>query len=176
MLSAQALAAGPPTRLLVNGNILTMDASDRIAQALAIEDDRVVAVGSDADVRRLAGPDTSIVDLGGRTVIPGLNDAHIHAIRGGQTFRRETYWYDVASLEDAFARMRNAAAQRGAGKWVMVAGSWSPAQFTENRAPTVADLDKILPDNPGYVQYLYDYAIVKIKRVYRCSASTSREP
>jgi adenine deaminase len=72
MLSAQALSAGPPTRLLVNGNILTMDASDRIAQALAIEGDKIVAVGSDAGVRRLAGPDTSIIDLGGRTVIPSL--------------------------------------------------------------------------------------------------------
>jgi hypothetical protein len=163
LLSAQALAAGPPTRILVNGNVLTMDASDHMAQALAIEGDKIVAVGSDADVRRLAGPDTSIIDLGGRTVIPGLNDAHIHAIRGGQTFRRETYWYDVASLEDALARVKDAAAKRGAGKWVMVAGSWSPAQFTENRAPTVEDLDRILPDNPGYVQYLYDYAIVNQK-------------
>src|SRR5580700_4983128 len=124
---------------------------------LAIKGDKIVAVGSDAEIRRLAGPDTSITDLGGRTVIPGVNDTHIHAIRGGQTFRRETYWYDVASLEDALARMKDAAAKRGAGKWVMVAGSWSPAQFTENRAPTVEDLDRILPDNPGYVQYLYDY-------------------
>jgi predicted amidohydrolase YtcJ len=163
MLSAQALAAGSPTRILVNANILTMDAGDRMAQALAIEGDKIVAVGSDAEVRRLAGPDTSIIDLGGRTVIPGLNDTHIHAMRGGQTFRRETYWYDAASLEDALARMKDAAAKRGAGKWVMVAGSWSPAQFTENRAPTVADLDRILPDNPGYVQYLYDYAIVNQK-------------
>ena len=63
MLSGQALAAGPPTRILVNGNVLTMDASDRMAQALAIEGDKIVAVGSDANVRRLAGPDTSIIDL-----------------------------------------------------------------------------------------------------------------
>jgi predicted amidohydrolase YtcJ len=163
MLSAQALAAGSPARILVNANILTMDASDRVAQALAIDGDKIVAVGSDAEVRRLAGPDTSIIDLDGRTVIPGLNDTHIHAIRGGQTFRQETYWYDAARLEDALARMKGTAAKRGVGTWVMVAGSWSPAQFTENRAPTVADLDRILPDNPGYVQYLYDYAIVNQK-------------
>ena len=160
MLSAQALATDSPTRILVNANILTLDASDRMAQALAIEGDKIVAVGSDAEVRRFAGPETSIIDLGGRTVIPGLNDTHIHAIRGGQTFRRETYWYDAASLDDALARMKDAAAKRGRGKWVMVAGSWSPAPFAENRAPTVADLDRILPDNPGYVQYLYEYAIL----------------
>jgi predicted amidohydrolase YtcJ len=158
--SAPALAAGPPSRILVNGAILTMDGGDRVAQALAIEGDRVVAVGSDAEIRGLAGPDTSIIDLGGRTVIPGLNDTHIHAIRGGQTYDVETYWYDATTLDGALARMKEAAVKRGAGKWVMVAGSWSPAQFTENRAPTVAELDRILPDNPGYVQYLYDYALI----------------
>jgi hypothetical protein len=138
-----------------------MDASDRMVQALAIEGDKIVAVGSDAEVRRLAGLDTTIVDLGGRTVIPGLNDTHIHAIRGGQTFRRETYWYDATSLQDALDQMKDAAAKRGAGKWIMVAGSWSPAQFTENRAPTVADLDRrgaqllesyIDPRRPAYLK------------------------
>jgi predicted amidohydrolase YtcJ len=93
-------------------------------------------------------------------VIPGLNDTHLHAIRGGQTYGLETYWYDSTTLAGALARMKDAAADRGAGKWVIVAESWSPAQFEENRAPTVADL---LPDNPGYVQYLYDYAIVNQK-------------
>ncbi len=163
MLAVQALAAGPPSRVLVNGNILTMDGNNRVAQALAIEGDKIVGVGSDAQIRRLAGPDTSIIDLGGRTVIPGLNDTHLHAIRGGQTYDLETYWYDATTLAGALARMKDAAAERGAGKWVIVAGSWSPAQFQENRAPTVADLDRILPDNPGYVQYLYDYAIVNQK-------------
>jgi predicted amidohydrolase YtcJ len=163
MLTTHSAPAGTPTRILVNGSIVTMDASDGVAEALAIEDDKIIAVGPNADMRQLAGPETSIVDLGGRTVIPGLNDTHIHAIRGGQTYDIETYWYDVASLDNALARMKDAAAERSAGKWVMVAGSWSPAQFMENRPPTVAELDSILPDNPGYVQYLYDYAIVNRK-------------
>jgi predicted amidohydrolase YtcJ len=163
MLATDIAWAGAPTRILVNGRILTMDASDRVAEALAIEDDKIVAVGSNGEVRKLAEPETSIVDLEGRTVIPGLNDTHIHAIRGGQTYDLETYWYDVTSLADALDRMKDAAARRGAGKWVVAAGSWSPAQFKENREPTVEELDRSLPDNPAYVQYLYDHAIVNQK-------------
>lgn len=159
-LSNLALAADPPSRILLNGAVLTMDAGDRMVQAIAIGDDRILAVGTDEEIKRLAGPQTQMLDLGGRTVIPGLGDTHIHAIRGGQTFSVETYWYDAASLVDALGELKKAAAARGPGKWVTVAGSWSPSQFEERRAPTVEDLDKALPDNPAYVQYLYDYAIV----------------
>lgn len=163
LLSTPALSAGAPSRILVNGNVLTMDPENRVVQALAIDGEKIVAAGSDDEIRRLAGPDTSVVDLKGRTVIPGLNDTHLHAIRAGQTFRFETYWYDATTLADAMALMKAAAAKRGPGKWVAVAGSWSPAQFKENRAPSVEDLERDLPDNPAYVQYLYDYAIVNRK-------------
>jgi predicted amidohydrolase YtcJ len=140
-----------------------MDASDRVTEALAIENDKIVAVGSTAEIRKLAGPDTSVVDLGGRTVIPGLNDSHIHFIRSGQTYRLETYWYDVSTLEEALDQLKAAAEKRGPGKWVVVAGSWSPEQFKEGRPPLVEDLERVLPDNPAYVQYLYEYAIVNNK-------------
>jgi predicted amidohydrolase YtcJ len=152
-----------PTRILVNGKILTMDTSDRVVEALAIKDGEIVAVGSSADIRKLAGSETSVVDLGGRTVIPGLNDSHLHFIRAGQTYRFETYWYDASNVREALGQLKAAAAERGPGKWVAVAGSWSPAQFKENRAPTVEELDKLLPDNPAFVEYMYDYAIVNHK-------------
>ena len=116
MLATQTASAGTPTRILLNGSILTMDATDRVAEALAIEDDKIVFVGSSADARKLAARETSIVDLGGRTVIPGLNDTHIHAIRGGQSYNLETYLYDVTSLADALDPMKDAAARQGAGK------------------------------------------------------------
>jgi predicted amidohydrolase YtcJ len=161
--ATQAAPAGSPTRILVNGKILTMDASDRVAEALAIKDSEIVAVGSNADIKKLAGPETSVVDLGGRTVIPGLNDSHLHFIRAGQTYHFETYWYDASTLQEALGQLKTAAAERGPDKWVAVAGSWSPAQFKENRAPTVEELNKLLPDNPAYVEYMYDYAIVNQK-------------
>ena len=85
-----ARAAERPARIMLNGVVHTMDKDDRTAQANAVEGNHIVAVGSNADVRRTAGPRTKIVDVGGRTIIPGLNDTHIHAIRGGQTFTFET--------------------------------------------------------------------------------------
>ena len=165
LIPAHAFAADPPTRILFNGHVLTMDASDRVAEAVAIDADRIVAVGSNTDVRRLAGPQTRVLDIGGRTVIPGLGDAHNHAIRGGQTYRFETYWYDVTTLAEALEVLKEAAGRKGPGKWVAVAGSWAPEQFKENRAPTSDDLTGALPDNPAYIQYLYDYAVVNARGV-----------
>jgi predicted amidohydrolase YtcJ len=165
LFPAYAFAADPPTRILFNGRVLTMDASDRMAQAVAIDGDRIVAVGSNDEVKRLAGSRTRLLDLEGRTVIPGLGDAHNHAIRGGQTYRFETYWYDVTTLAVALEVLKEAAAKKGPGKWVAVAGSWAPEQFRENRAPTFDDLTAALPDNPAYVQYLYDYAVVNARGV-----------
>ena len=163
LFPACAFAADPPTRVLFNGRVLTMDASDRVAEAIAIDGDRIVTVGSNDEVKRLAGPRTKVLDLDGRTVIPGLGDAHNHAIRGGQTYRFETYWYDAATLAVALEVLKEAAAKKGPGKWVAVAGSWAPEQFRENRAPTFDDLTAALPDNPAYVQYLYDYAVVNAR-------------
>jgi predicted amidohydrolase YtcJ len=165
LIPAHAFAADPPAQILFNGRVLTMDASDRVAQAVAIDGDRIVAVGSNEEVQRLAGSRTRLLDLAGRTVIPGLGDAHNHAIRGGQTYRFETYWYDVTTLAVALEVLKEAAAKKGSGKWVAVAGSWAPEQFRENRAPTFDDLTAALPDNPAYVQYLYDYAVVNARGI-----------
>ena len=158
-----ALAIAAPTRILLNGVVLTMDANDRVAEAIAIDGGRIVAVGSNADIRKMAGAGTDIVDLGGRTVVPGLIDTHLHAIRGGQTYKFETYWYDAPTLEAALNQLKSAASRKGLGKWVAVAGSWAPEQFAEGRPPTVEELDTAAPDNPVYVQYLYDYALINGK-------------
>jgi len=107
-----------------------------LPRRVAIDGERIVAVGSNNEVQRLAGRRTKVLDLGGRTVIPGLGDAHNHAIRGGQTFRFETYWYDVTTLAVALEVLKEAACEEGPGKvgW-RVAGSGAPEQFKENRGP-----------------------------------------
>ncbi|SPA29007.1 exported hypothetical protein [Cupriavidus taiwanensis] len=163
---AQA-AAAPADRILVNGTVLTMDGADTVAQAIAIRGERIVAVGTNPNIRRLAGPATEVIDLGGRTVIPGLIDTHIHAIRGGQSYAFETYWYEgeTTSLAAGLEQLRKTALARGPGKWVAVTGSWHPDQFTEKRAPTPAELTALLPGNPAYVQYLYDYALVNARAI-----------
>jgi predicted amidohydrolase YtcJ len=163
LVSWSALAVDAPTRIIVNGVVLTMDKNDRRAEAVAIDGDRIVAVGANTEIRKLAGAETDVVDAGGRTVIPGLIDTHLHAIRGGQTYTFETYWYDATTLVAALDALKSAASRKGPGKWVAVAGSWAPEQFAERRAPSVEELNKAIPNNPAYVQYLYDFALLNDK-------------
>jgi len=101
-----------PELVLTGGEVLTMDDALPRAHAIAISGDRIAAVGSNADIRALAGPQTKVINLGGRTVIPGLTDCHTHAIRGGQTYRQETYWFDAESLHDALALISQTAQKR----------------------------------------------------------------
>ncbi|MND37401.1 amidohydrolase [Agrobacterium tumefaciens] len=166
LLAGTALA-GSPDLILYNGAIVTMDDSRPRARALAIAGDRISAIGDDETVRALKTDATRLVNLEGRTVIPGLVDTHIHAIRGGQTYKFETYWYDMASLAEALDRLAQAARARPRDAWVAVGGSWIPEQFDEKRPPAVEELDRAVPDHPAYVQYLYDYALLNTKGMER---------
>ena len=151
--------------VLRNGNVVTMDVNVPHASALAIRGERLLAVGDEATIASHIGSETRVVDLQGRTVVPGLIDTHIHAIRGGQTYTFETYWFDAASLVEALARLQRDAARRSTDHWVAVVGSWHPQQFRERRAPTVGDLDRVVPNHPAYVQYLYDYALLNTRGI-----------
>jgi predicted amidohydrolase YtcJ len=168
--------AEAPDLILVNGVIVTMDEEQPRAGAIAITDDEISAVGSSRSVAKLAGRRTQTINLRGRTVIPGLVDGHTHAIRGGQTFDDETYWLDAGSLEEALARVTEAAGEREPNEWVAVVGSWHPNQFAERRPPTVADLSEASPTNPVYVQYLYDYALVNEAGIEALGLNNSQTP
>ena len=97
--------------VLRNGNVVTMDVNVPHASALAIRGERLLAVGDEATIASHIGSETRVVDLQGRTVVPGLIDTHIHAIRGGQTYTFETYWFDAARLVEALARLQRDAAR-----------------------------------------------------------------
>lgn len=157
--------AGDADLVLRNGAILTMDPAQPRASALAIRGERIVAIGGDEQVAAHVGPATRQLDLAGRTVIPGLIDTHIHAIRGGQTYAFETYWHDAASLAEALDRLSRDASRRPRDHWVAVVGSWHPRQFQEQRAPTRDDLDRAAPAHPAYVQFLYDYALLNTRGI-----------
>jgi predicted amidohydrolase YtcJ len=152
---AQPLRADPADMLLVNGRIVTLDDASSIKEALAITGDRITATGSDGEIRKLAGPATQIVDLGGRTVIPGLIDSHIHLIRAGFRYASEVDWSGAANVAEALERLRSAALHAKAGAWLIVAGGWTPRQFTESRRPTEAEIAAVAPDHPVYVQLFY---------------------
>ena len=152
--------AQTPDTILVNGKILTVDDRFSIREGLAIYDGRILAVGSSADIRKLAGTRTRVIDLQGRTVIPGLIDSHLHAIRAGLTFSTEVNWVGVGSLTEALDRIRQAAASMKPGNWVIVGGGWNMNQFKEKRRPTQAELEAAAPNNPVYVQLGYTWAVM----------------
>ncbi|HUO32211.1 MAG TPA: amidohydrolase [Bryobacteraceae bacterium] len=163
ILAALAAFAQSPDTVLLNGKILTVDSQFSTRQALAIRDSRIVALGSSADVRKTAGPQTRVIDLGGRTVIPGLIDSHMHAIRAALSFSTEVNWIGARSLPEALGRIRAAAHTMKPGSWLIVAGGWTVPQFQENRRPTQAELLEAAPDNPVYVQLGYGWAMLTPK-------------
>jgi predicted amidohydrolase YtcJ len=160
LASAAAAFAQQPDTILVNGKILTADARFSTHQAAAIAAGRIASLGTSAEVRALAGPRTRVIDLQGRTVIPGLIDSHLHAIRAGQTFATEVNWAGARSLPEALARIRDAAATRAPGSWLIVAGGWNERQFTEKRRPTPAELQAAAPRHPVYVQLGYGWIVM----------------
>jgi predicted amidohydrolase YtcJ len=158
-LAVPASAQAPDT-ILLNGKIVTLDARSTVALGLAVRDGRITAVGSSDEVRKLAGPATRVIDVRGRTVIPGLIDSHLHAIRAALSFSTEVNWIGARSLEEALGRIRAAARTMKPGSWLIVAGGWNVQQFEENRRPTQTELTAVAPNNPVYVQLGYGWAML----------------
>jgi predicted amidohydrolase YtcJ len=152
--------AQPPDVVLLDGKIVTVDAASPLREALAIRDGKILALGSTAEMRRLAGADTRVVELGGRTVIPGLIDSHLHAVRAALSFSTEVNWIGARSLREALERISEAARRRPRGSWLIVAGGWNELQFAERRRPTQAELEAAAPDNPVYVQLGYGWVVM----------------
>ena len=149
--------------ILFNGKILTVDKDFSQQEALAIGDGKILATGTSAAMKKLADDKARLVDLGGRTVIPGLTDGHIHGIRAALTFGTEVNWIGVPTLKDALEKIRAAAAAQKPGSWIVVAGGWTEAQFAEKRRPTPSEVAAIAPDNPVYIQHLYDWLLLSPK-------------
>jgi predicted amidohydrolase YtcJ len=157
---AQDLAVQAPDTVLLNGKIVTLDQAGSVREALAVRDGKVLALGRSAEVRKLAGRQTRVIDLQGRTVIPGLIDSHMHAVRAAIFFATEVNWIDTRSIPEAMQRIRDAVAKAKPGQWVIVAGGWTPEQFRERRRPTQAELLAAAPDNPVYIQFFYGAALL----------------
>ncbi|GLV85423.1 amidohydrolase [Streptomyces lavendulae subsp. lavendulae] len=149
-----------------NAKVFTGDPGRPAAGAVAVRDGRILALGDDRDLAGLVGPATRVVDALGRRVVPGLNDSHLHVIRGGLNYVLELRWDGVRSLRRALAMLREQAGRTPKGQWIRVVGGWTPEQFAERRMPTVAELNAAAPDTPVFVLHLYRSALMNRTAVH----------
>jgi predicted amidohydrolase YtcJ len=161
--------------IIMNGRIATQDERRSFASAAAIKDGRFIAVGSEKEVMAYRGDSTRVIDVRGRTVIPGLNDSHLHLIRGGLNYNLELRWDGVPSLADGLRMLREQARRTPPNQWVRVVGGWSEFQFAEQRMPTLNELNEAAPDTPVFVLHLYDCALLN-KAALRAVGYTKDTP
>jgi predicted amidohydrolase YtcJ len=171
-----AAYAQPPDLVLLDGKIVTVDAQSATREALAVRDGKISSLGSTREIRALAGPTTRVVELGGRTVIPGLIDSHLHAVRAALSFSTEVNWIGARSLREALTRISDAAKRRPPGSWLIVAGGWNELQFAERRRPTQAELEAAAPNNPVYVQLGYGWAVMTDDGLAKLGIRSQRRP
>lgn len=157
LAGSRAIAAEPADVILVNGKIVTVDDRFAIAQAVAIKGQRFAAVGKNTDIRKLAGKETKVIDLKGRTVIPGLIDNHAHWIRAAE--HDELRFDGVTSRKQALKMLAGRVGAARPGEWIVTLGGWSEEQFNDDpRGFPMAELDRIAPDNPVVIQAVYRHS------------------
>ncbi|WP_158895766.1 amidohydrolase [Amycolatopsis anabasis] len=151
--------------VLTNGRITTLATGETApeVEALAVRDGRVVFAGTAVGAGDHVTRNTKVVDLGGRRVLPGLIDSHIHFVRAGLTWNDEVRWEGVPELTAGLARIDAAARALPGGSWIRVIGGWHPAQFAEGRGPTRAELDRAAPRHPVFLQCTYDWGMLNTR-------------
>ncbi|HEX4151624.1 MAG TPA: amidohydrolase [Steroidobacteraceae bacterium] len=172
--SAERASSPPPDLVLFHGTILTVDARDSTARALAVHAGKIVAVGSDAEILRLAGPHTRRIDLHGRTATPGLIDSHAHIAAGGVAELYDVQLSDVTTVAEAVRRVREGISRLKPGEWLQGDG-WDEGKLAEHRYLLAADLDAVSPDNPVWLNHTtghYGVANSAALRLARISAAT----
>ena len=149
--------------VLLNGRVTTMSPpglGPAEAEAVAIRDGRILAVGATREIEVYIGERTEVLDMAGRRVIPGLIDSHVHFARAGLTWNDETHWEGVRDLATALSLIERDTHRRPPGSWIRVHGGWHHEQFAEHRPPTRAELDAVTPDHPTVVQLMYEWGML----------------
>jgi predicted amidohydrolase YtcJ len=151
LTSAHAQPTPPADLVLTNGKIITVDAADSIAQAVAIADGRIVAVGSVGAIRSRIGPGTQVIDLHGRTATPGLIDSHVHFSEAASMYTIDLGDGTVTKMADVLQRVADRVKAAKPGEWIEGRG-WDEGKLAERRYVTAADLDRVSPDNPVWLE------------------------
>jgi len=183
--AAAAVSFGPAVQaqqpsadmILTNGKIITVDDKFTIAQAVAVRGSRILAVGTNAEITRLAGPSTRRIDLRGRSLMPGLIDNHAHYQEEGAYWTEETRLDGVETRKQAIEIIRAHAKRKGQGAWIYTLGGWSPDQFSDDdRLFTRDELDKIAPDNPVFLQFTREQYYLNSRAIQLTGMEQMKDP
>jgi len=168
----------PPQLILFHGRVITVDSVDSIAQGLAIRDGKIIAVGTDRDILRLAGAGTQRIDLQGRTATPGLIDSHAHIADGGVEQLYHVHLSDASTVGEVVQRVRAGIAGLKPGEWLQGDG-WDEGKLAERRYVTAAELDQVSPGNPVWLMHTtghYGVANSAALRLAKISAGSQDPP
>lgn len=163
------------SEIFINGEIHTLDREKPIAQAIAVHQGKFLFIGSNDEALQFQNTETKIIDLKNHIIIPGLNDSHLHLIRGGLNYNLELRWEGVPSLSIALDMLKSQAQVTPSPQWVRVVGGWSEFQFAERRMPTLDEINAVSPDTPVFVLHLYDSALLN-KAALRAIGYTKETP
>src|SRR5882672_10711409 len=145
-------SAQAPDLILINGKILTVDAKDSVAEAVAIANGKILSVGSTEEIRKRAGSSTRILDLHGLTATPGLIDAHGHFAQGGVDEVFHVVLSDAQNMNEVLSKIRERVSTLKSGEWLVGSG-WDEGKLTERRYILASDLDSITPNNPVWLMH-----------------------
>jgi predicted amidohydrolase YtcJ len=161
-------SAHAPDTIFMNGRFTTLDPNNPEAAAVAVKDGLFLRVGDDDEAMQGRSPSTRVIDLQGKRVIPGLNDSHLHVIRGGLNYLMELRWDGVSSVATALEMLKRQVAVTPPPQWVRVVGGFTEHQFAEKRLPTLDEINAIAPDTPVFILHLYDRALLNRAALRAC--------
>lgn len=152
--------------IIYNGKIATMQKQNEFVQAIAMKDGIILDIGTEKNIlAAYKSSETKLIDAKGKTVIPGLNDSHMHVIREGLNYNSELRWDGVKTLKRAMEMLKEQAARTPDGVWIKVIGGWNEFQFEEKRQPTIEEINAVVPDKPVFITYLYGKAFLNKKGI-----------
>jgi predicted amidohydrolase YtcJ len=171
-LSAQSKPAAD--LIVTNANVWTGDDSQPKAQAVAVLGDRIVAVGSSADIAAWRGPNTKLIDAHGKLLIPGFNDAHVHFVDGGRQLD-SVQLNDATTPEELVRRIAEYAKKTPKGEWILN-GDWDETKWSPPNLPTKEMIDPVTPDNPVLVSRYDGHSVLANSQALRLAGITAQTP
>ena len=155
------ISNGKADSIFYNGKIYTQEENDSTVEAIAVQKDKIYAIGTNEEILSLIDKDTFVCNLHGKSIIPGINDAHNHAWETG-IMLEGIVLFSLSSIDDLIQKIQEKTNELNTGDWIQ-GGSWVESQFIENRAPNRFDLDKGSKEHPIVLERIFGGCVVNTK-------------